>query len=308
MSGYIAPSAEAAQAEQDRRRGPQMRLKPGRTYKLRLMPAFKSLDGKGIWFSVRRKHWKIPVPGTTDTKTFACPKEKNQPCYICDMADSLKPTLPQMAKDFAPNLSYMFNVIDVDSPGFGVQQLEDGATLFNLLLGIVQALPTVADPVQGQVLNVNKLPQAPWRTVVPAEVKSFDEMGLPIETAYTENLVDLDEAWNYIDYDEQKALFVMIEQNPHAIAATMNPAGAIAAPVPAAVMAPPIETTVVPAAVTTAPAPAAPVAPVAPAPAAPVTPAPAVVVAPAPAVVVAPAPEGVDAMQAALTAAAEEGQ
>ena len=276
QTGLIAPSFEAAQAEQDRRRGPNMRLKPGRQYRLMLAPSFKVVDGKGIWYSVRRKHWKIPVPGTTDFKTFTCPKEVSDQCYICDMADSLRPTLPQMAKDFSPNLSYMFNVIDADNPGFGVQQLEDGATLFNLFLGIVQSLPTIADPVQGQVITITKLPQSPWRTAIPGAVLSYDELGLPIETAYAENLKDLDEAWQYISYDEQRVMFAAIEANPHQFANTGQqgmlppaaaPVGATPVagfPIPNAGPAVPAPTAVAPvievAPVSAAPAPAAPAA------------------------------------------------
>jgi hypothetical protein len=322
QTGIIAPSFEAAQAEQDRRRGPNMRLKPGRQYRLMIAPSFKVVDGRGIWYSVRRKHWKIPVPGTTDFKTFTCPKEIGDQCYICDMADSLRPTLPQMAKDFAPNLSYMFNIIDADNPGFGVQQLEDGATLFNLFLGIVQSLPTVADPVQGQVISVTKLPQSPWRTAIPGAVLSYDELGLPLETAYAENLKDLDEAWQYITYDEQRVMFAAIEANPHQFAnqgqqgmlpPAATPAGATpvagfpipaaAPPAPAAAVAPPVDVTP-PAPVSAAPAPAAPattnVAPPAPAGAVPAVMAPA---AAAPAA----APDGAaDAMQARMEAAAND--
>ena len=232
MSGYIAPSATAAQAEADRRRGPNMRLKVGRTYDLRLLPAFKTVDGQGIWFSVRRKHWTIPVPGTTESRTFVCPKELDpaQPCYICDVADKLKPTLPQLAKSFSPNLSYMFNVIDTSAISFGPQQLEDGATLFNLLLGIVDTLPTVADPELGQVIIVNRLPASPWRTAIPGKVLPFSEMGLDISVAFVENLPNLDDAWTVIDYAEQQSLFSAIEANPHAIEAAQ------AAQIPAAVV------------------------------------------------------------------------
>lgn len=213
--GVIAPSAAAAQAEQDRRRGPNMRLKQGRQYRLRLCPAFKLSGGQGVWFSVRRKHWKVPVPDTGDYKTFACTQELGQPCYVCDMAKELNQVLPQMAKNLKPNLAYMFNVIDVDNPNFGIQQLEDGATLFNLFLGIVQALPTIADPVQGQIITVSKLPQAPWRTAIPGPVLSYDEIGIPIDAAYPANLKNLDDVWEYIPYEEQKTLFQSIKHNPH---------------------------------------------------------------------------------------------
>jgi hypothetical protein len=273
QAGIIAPSFEAAQAEQDRRRGPNMRLKPTRKYRLLIAPAFKVVDGKGIWYSVRRKHWKIPVPGTADFKTFTCPKELGTSCYICDMADAMRPTLPQMAKDFAPNLSYMFNVIDADNAGFGVQQLEDGATLFNLFLGIVQTLPTVADPVQGQVITVVKLTQPPWRTAIPGAVLSYDELGLPIETAYAENLKDLDEVWQYISDEEQRAMFAAIEANPHQfanlgrqgqlppVAAPVGATPVAGFPIPSDTPPPPAE--VAPIEITpvsTAPAPAAPAA------------------------------------------------
>ncbi len=272
---FIVPSATAAQAESDRRRGPNLRLKPGRQYNFRLLPAFKILNGDGIWFGIARKHWKIPVDNTVDeSRTFACPQERGEECYICGLREEFSSAMPALAKKLTPNTNYMFNIIDVDNPQFGIQQLEDGATLFNLFTGIIQANPTIADPIQGGVIQVTKLTQTPWRTAVPTgRVVSLDELGIGVDAALPSKLKNLDDAFTYIAADEQRQLFSQIATNPQGafndtpggvvVQPVAQPVGAAAVAVPAAVIAPVAVAAAQPVgqpAPTTAPAPVAPAA------------------------------------------------
>jgi hypothetical protein len=254
-------------------------LRAGRDYYFRFLGPFAVVNGEGKWFSSGMKHWKVPLVGTNQQKTFACPRDVGRQCFVCETVKEIMPINPKLAQDYKAGLSYYFNVVDVMSPSYGVQTLDDGQTLFNILQELLEmdaaqngGIPTLFDPNRGQVIKVNKLQALPWRTAVMVGVKSLDELAEGASSwGQMANLPNLDEKWEYIEYQEQRQMFSAIGGHAGPALPTAAPPPALApapaGPAQAAVpfgqsdypAAPPQEFVAPGAAPTTAPAPAAPV-------------------------------------------------
>ncbi len=218
-SAYAAPSASAAAEADARMRGDVLRLKPDLDYYLRFMPAFAQRDGRGIWWSMGKRHYKIPGANTESKHyTYDCPQYAMVGrCIVCEHEDQFRAVDDWDGREGKKGkLHVRFNVIDAKNPAAGVQTLEDTITLHRMLTAQLERNSSLMDPADGKVIGVNKLPAAPWRQFFDADIEGAQPGGFcsldvlhedAFEWAKLINLPNLEESWNYPTEEKQLEVF-----------------------------------------------------------------------------------------------------
>jgi len=243
-SRYLNVTRESVAAAEETAKkfmGGPMRLTKGNRYYLRFMPAFK-LNAAGIpqWWSYGMRHFGIPVIGKEDGKkiTMDCPQSIGARCIPCENKAVFK--MMGAWDDFkgcSPRKRTYFNVIDIQNLDAGVQVLEDGPKLWQLLREeFEEENDQLFDPYTGSVLIVIVKDADPWRKLKYPESHqcSLDEIDENALTwALPENLNDLDEQWDFPTLEWQQETFAyLLGGGPTQIAAP-TPQQQIEAPAPA---------------------------------------------------------------------------
>lgn len=223
-SRFIPASAEAADDAISSFMGGPLTIGVGEKKYLRFMPAFKEVDGRGVWFSSANRHWGVPLVRQDSEEarstTFDCPASVGARCIVCENK-ALFQQIGAWDKDgpggCKPSRRVRFNVIDAERPQAGVLIFEDGITTWKLLRNMVRKdrNPLLMDPFEGSILVVeNTGEKGVWRDIYEAKggKMSLDEMHPDaLEWALPENLPDLDASWDFPSYDDQVAMFTGVD-------------------------------------------------------------------------------------------------
>ena len=179
------------------------------------MPAFK-VNEAGIpqWWSYGMRHYSVTILGGEDGKkvTMDCPQTIGARCLVCEN----KRIYQQMGQwdDFqgcSPRKRVFFNIIDIEHLDAGVQVLEDGPKLWQLLREeFEEENDKLFCPFEGSVLTIHAKEADPWRKLKypKAHQCSLDQLHADgLTWALPENLEDLDTYWDFPTLEEQQKTF-----------------------------------------------------------------------------------------------------
>ncbi|MBA7640261.1 hypothetical protein ES703_47926 [subsurface metagenome] len=170
---------------------------------IRILPPYSGEDWyKETWF-----HFGIGV----DRKPIACARRLlDEACYICEQVDELRksedPRDVELPTQIASRRRVFYNIIDLDDVESGVQIFSSGVTIFKELLMYV------ADPDWGDITD----PEEGYDIVIEREGTGIDtkytvrakKNPTPlIDPALLEDLRDLDEMVEILEYEQVKAIY-----------------------------------------------------------------------------------------------------
>lgn len=188
------------------------------TIVMRVMPPYKSLNGRDVLYSSADMHFNVPVPNPPssdrDKVTCFCPRSVGDRCLVCENQDSFS-KMGVWGDDgqmgCKPTKRIRLNVVLQDAPERGVITFQDGISTLKALASLLEDEKDLLDPFDGAFIRVKKLSSSPWREIsVPknggwVSMDSVD--GFDIADAAMDNLPDLDESWEFPTLEEQYEWF-----------------------------------------------------------------------------------------------------
>lgn len=185
---------------------------------MRVMPPFKTVNGRDRLYSSADIHFNVPVPtppegNNSDKLTCFCPRSVGDRCLICEnesMFSRMGAWGDQGSMGCKPTKRIRLNIVLQDAPERGVVTFQDGISTLKALASTLENESKLLHPYEGAYVRVKKISSAPWREVsVPRNgwVSMDSVEGFNIDDAFMENLPDLDDSWDFPSLEDQYSWF-----------------------------------------------------------------------------------------------------
>ncbi len=153
---------------------------------IRIMPAYNEA---GDWFKEVFFHYEVgPVKAN-----FPCRRSFGQDCYICNIAEAVRPSNPDLTRKLYRRRRFFMNIVDMNQPGKGVQVYACGPMVARDIFSYVRdrkRYGLVLDPDNGRNIVIERMGQGrDSRYIV-----KIDPESTPIANRkWLDNLYNLDE-------------------------------------------------------------------------------------------------------------------
>lgn len=174
--------------------------------RVRVLPAYGE---HGRWWFRYGMHFNLPVEGPR--RAFPCPRLRGDiqdECLFCDAIKPYRQTAPDLYNSHRSRLRYMFNAINLDNLGAGVQVLEVGPAVGKDILEWANRYGDPTDPEDGYNFTIQKKQVGPQKINVEYKVVP-DRTTSPLPEGALElldNLYDLENLVEFPSAEEQRRI------------------------------------------------------------------------------------------------------